>query len=142
MTGVSTNGLARPPVTVLAVTVSTSSSTTRSRMPDDGVCVCWKVMITANMTSTIDVTHEVRGGAAQHPEGDSGEDRDPAGGDREPDQPVLDLGRDRVARGQRGRQATEPFLRSASGHGELPPAIAPGRSRRAFTRFSAPGSVS
>ena len=52
---------------------------------------------------------EVVAGMAQDAEEDPRADRDPAGGDREPDEPGFDSGRGLVARGQHGRQTAKTF---------------------------------
>ena len=89
----------------------------------------------ANATSAIAREREVRrrsGGSS--PKMIPAHDRDPAGRDGEPDEPRLDSGRGLVARGQRGRQAAEPFGWFASGHSELLPALAAGLFTSGFTR--------
>ena len=58
----------------------------------------------------------------EHPEDEAGADRHPPGGHREAQEPRFDAGRGLVARGQRGREAAEPFGRFASGHSGLLPA--------------------
>ncbi len=56
---------------------------------------------------------------AEEAEDDPGEDRHPTGRDGQPDEAVLDSGRGRVARGQRGRQTADSFGRFASCHSML-----------------------
>ena len=110
MTGVSTNGLARPPVAAQAATVSASSKTTSTRRRGDEFGL--------QLVDGLDPGehHERDRGErevvvllAEEAEDDAGEDRHPARRDRQPDEAVLDAGRGRVARRQRGRQAADSF---------------------------------
>ena len=97
--------------------------------------IWWKVWIAANATSAIGREREVLARVAEHAEDDAGADRHPAGGDGEAHEPRLDAGRGLVARGQRGREAAEPFGWFASGHSELLPAAIAGLFTSGFTRF-------
>ena len=89
------------------------------------------VWIAPNTTSAIGgrAAKWLAASARSDPEDDPGADRDPPGRDGEPQEPRLDSGRGLVARGQRGREAAEPFGWFAS----WPQWAPPGDRCRAFT---------